>query len=150
MNQGFFKRARERDQANPPPHTHTRRLDGSTAFYQGFTESPYLNDTHREYRKRMRTWVYEKIVATGLGEDLESSGDRVPDELFAEMGRLGILAARLGKGEHLEVWRDEVAPRDQGEAARKIMGVVDVDEFDYFHEAITHEELGRCAVSSKS
>ena len=59
--------------------------------------------------------------------------------------RKGILAARLGKGEHLEVWRDEVAPRDQGEAARKIMGVVDVEDFDYFHEAITHEELGRCA-----
>ena len=59
------------------------------AFYQGFSESPYLNESHRAYRKVMRKWVYEQIVATGLGEDLESSGDRVPDELFAEMGRLG-------------------------------------------------------------
>ena len=114
------------------------------AFYQGFNESPYLNDSHRAYRKAMRHWVTDKIVATGLGEDLESSGDRVPDELFAEMGRLGILAARLGKGEHLQVWRDQVAPREGGQEPL-IMGVVSVDDFDYFHEAITHEELGRCA-----
>ena len=59
------------------------------AFYQGFSESPYLNESHLAYRKVMRKWVYDRIVSTGLGEDLESSGDRVPDELFAEMGRLG-------------------------------------------------------------
>lgn len=55
-----------------------------------------------------------------------------------EMGTLGIHAARLGPGPHLEQWRRDVVANP----AATIFGVA-VEDFDYFHEAIMHEEMGR-------
>ena len=65
--------------------------------WRGF-ESPYYTDSHIEFREEFRAWVNEHMRASGLAEELEESGARVPDELFHEMGKRGILAARLGPG----------------------------------------------------
>lgn len=113
----------------------------SNVPYAEPTESPYMTDSHREYKKVMRKWSYERLHLTGIAEKHEKSGERIPDELFHEMGRLGILAARLGPGSHMELWRERIA--GPGENEKKIMGVVAIEDFDYFHEMITHTELAR-------
>ena len=102
--------------------------------WQGFS-SPYYNEGHLAYREKLRVWVHENL--RDIGERLEASGEKVPDELFKTFGKLGIHAARLGPGAHLKIWHDQIAEGD-----KTIFGVP-VDSFDYHHEAIMHEELTR-------
>jgi len=59
-------------------------------------ESPYYNDSHIELREEFRAWVHTRMRASGIAEELEASGKKVPDDLFHEMGERGVLAARLG------------------------------------------------------
>lgn len=103
-------------------------------------DSPYYTDSHLEFRENVRKWVYERLYKSGIAEEIEESGERVPDELFKEMGRRGVLAGRLGPGAHLQVWQREVAK----DPSATIFGV-DPNEYDYFHERILHEEFVRCA-----
>jgi hypothetical protein len=93
--------------------------------WAGFDQPHYYKESHIAYRKAMRTWVHEEIVLSGMGEEYEANDEKPPDSIFLEMGRLGILAARLGKGAHLQVWKDQIAPK---EFNGKIMGIVNVDE----------------------
>ena len=51
------------------------------------------------------------------------------------MGRVGLLASRVGPGPHLSL-------------APALPGGVSVDEFDYFHEMLTHEEIARLGAPS--
>ena len=104
--------------------------------WQGF-ESPYINESHIGFRERLRGWVHQNLRLSNIGERHEASGERVPDDLFATFGKLGIHAARLGPGAHMNVWKDQIAEGD-----KTIFGVT-VEEFDYHHEAIVHEELTR-------
>lgn len=48
------------------------------------------------------------------------------------MGAIGLLAARIGPGKHLKL-----VPR--------VLGDIPAEKFDYFHEMIAHEEVGRLA-----
>jgi alkylation response protein AidB-like acyl-CoA dehydrogenase/predicted heme/steroid binding protein len=124
-----------------------RRCDISTVPYSeqmswtGFDQPHYYKESHKRYRSALRKWVYKELITTNLAENHEESGEKPPDELFEKMGKLGILAARLGPGSNLETWRFSIAPP---ETNGQIFGV-EIEDFDYFHEAITHEELGRCA-----
>ena len=52
-------------------------------------ESPYYTDSHIELREEFRAWVNQHMRASGLAEELEESGARVPDELYHEMGQRG-------------------------------------------------------------
>lgn len=82
--------------------------------------------------------MHQRLRVSGLAEELEESGGRVPDDLMREMGQLGIHAARLGPGPHLQTWREHVAK----DPSATIFGV-QIEDFDYFHEQIFHEEMGR-------
>jgi predicted heme/steroid binding protein len=131
----------------PPADDMITRGDISTVPYSepmawmGFDQPHYYTESHKMYRKALREWVYEELILTGLAEKHEANEEKPPDELFEKMGAMGILAARLGPGSNLETWRSQIAPAHTG---GKIFGV-EIEDFDYFHEAITHEELGRCA-----
>ena len=84
--------------------------------------------------------MYTALFRSGIAEKHESNGERPPDSLFEEMGKQGILAARLGPGKHLKVWQEKV----MHDSNATIFGVKP-EEFDYFHERILHEEIVRCA-----
>ena len=112
---------------------------GEHPAWQGF-ESPYHTESHLEMRAAVRQWCWDELHLTGIAEKCEGDGSKVPDEIFHKMGQEGILAARLGPGEHLtETWASKVAKDPSG---AKVFGVP-VGEFDYFHEQILHEEFAR-------
>ncbi len=60
---------------------------------------------------------------------------KIPDSLLMKVGDMGLLAAAIGPGEHMDIWA-------QTTGKTEIFGVK-CQEFDFFHEAIVHEELGR-------
>ncbi|RKP01891.1 hypothetical protein CXG81DRAFT_11443 [Caulochytrium protostelioides] len=99
-----------------------------TPFDMGY-KSPYLNESHRAFRIAVRTFCDTHLAPVAQQADL--AGEPVSDALYGQMGRCGLLAARLGPGPHLQFWPDG------------ILGVVKPQQFDYFHEAIVHEELSR-------
>lgn len=100
---------------------------GEPSFFMGY-RSPYMNDSHVAFRKDLRKFLYEHV----LPEAEAGEADNTPpsDEVFQKMGEFGLLAARIGPGDHLKY-----APR--------LPGGVSIEEFDYFHEGIAHEEMGR-------
>ena len=60
----------------------------------------------------------------------EEDGKRPNPNTFLEMGKLNIIAMRLGPGPHLK--------------GRTLMGgIVQPEEFDYFHELIMGQEIAR-------
>jgi hypothetical protein len=71
-------------------------------------DTPYYNDSHIDFRESVREWVYTALFRSGIAEKHEASGERPPDSLFEDMGRRGILAARLGPGKHLKIWQEKV------------------------------------------
>lgn len=100
---------------------------GEPTAWQGF-RSPYFNESHFEFRKDLRKFLHEHIREAA--EDGEISDEPPTKEIYEKMGEFGLLAARIGPGDHLK----EV-PR--------LPGGVLPENFDYFHEAIAHEEIGR-------
>lgn len=100
---------------------------GEPSYFQGF-RSPYLNESHVKFRKELRKFLVEEILPDAEAGEL--SNEPPSDEIFRKMGEFGLLAARIGPGEHLKY-----APR--------LPGGVSVEDFDYFHEGIAHEEMGR-------
>jgi alkylation response protein AidB-like acyl-CoA dehydrogenase len=101
-------------------------------------DSPYFTESHIELRESFREWLHVRCRLSGIAEHHENTGERVPDDLMQDMGMRGIHAARLGPGPHLKQWRELVAK----DPAATIFGV-EVEDFDYFHEQIMHEEMGR-------
>lgn len=53
--------------------------------------------------------------------------------MFLKCGEIGLLAARIGPGDHLK--------------GRKLPGGIQPEEFDYFHELIAHEEMAALGYS---
>ena len=100
---------------------------GESSFFMGY-QSPYMNESHVKFRKDLRKFLYEHVLQEA--EEGEASNTPPSDEVFQKMGEFGLLAARIGPGDHLKY-----APR--------LPGGVSVEEFDYFHEGIAHEEMGR-------
>ena len=101
-------------------------------------ESPYFTDEHLQMRQEVRAWLQREFKDSGIADRYEDNGKKVPDSIYAKMGDVGLLAGRLGPGEHLQIWAREVKKDPQA----TIFGIP-VDTFDYFHEQILHEEIGR-------
>ncbi|KAJ3154050.1 hypothetical protein HDU86_004975 [Geranomyces michiganensis] len=92
--------------------------------WQGFY-SPYYNESHHRFRTAVRKFMDEEIIPDSV--QAEESGQTADLETFEKMGAFGLLACRLGPGQHL--------------AGRSLPGGVKPEEFDYFHEMIAHEEI---------
>jgi len=99
---------------------------GEPSHLQGIP-SPYFKDSHIKLRSALRKFMVTEIMEDALeGEAKET----VPDpELRLKVGEFGIIAMALGPGEHLKVPPNGLAG-----------GIVKPEEFDYFHELVTHEE----------
>ncbi|KAA1070561.1 hypothetical protein PGT21_015026 [Puccinia graminis f. sp. tritici] len=90
--------------------------------------SPYYTDGHREFQKAMRL-IFDKHI-TPEAREHELSGKRVSQELVDLMAKEHINAMRLGPGKHLH--------------GLTLPAGVKGEDYDYFHELIITQELGRC------
>ncbi|KAJ8606571.1 hypothetical protein MRB53_040871 [Persea americana] len=90
-------------------------------------KSPYYNETHRALRRELRVFV-DKYV-TPEAQAKEADGTYISQELINRMAETNVLAMRLGPGKHLH--------------GRKLLGGVKGEEFDYFHDLVTAQELSR-------
>ncbi|KAK0850458.1 hypothetical protein LTS02_013187 [Friedmanniomyces endolithicus] len=89
----------------------------------------YYNASHRRLQKAMRVFV--EVHVTPEAKEKEKDGTFISQGLIDKMAEANILAMRLGPGKHLH--------------GRKILGggVVEGEEFDYFHDLIVSQELTR-------
>mmetsp|Transcript_41629 Transcript_41629/g.107712 ORF Transcript_41629/g.107712 Transcript_41629/m.107712 type:complete len:526 (-) Transcript_41629:171-1748(-) len=87
-------------------------------------ESPYYNETHRKFRADVRKLLDTLRDEAEVGE---SKGTPPSQETYELLGREGYLAARVGKIALPYV--------------DKLPGGLPMDKYDYFHEAIAHEEV---------
>ncbi|KNZ45431.1 uncharacterized protein VP01_811g2 [Puccinia sorghi] len=90
--------------------------------------SPYYTDGHRQFQKVIRL-IFDKHI-TPEAREHELNGKRVTQELVDLMAKEHINAMRLGPGKHLH--------------GLTLPAGVKGEEFDYFHELIITQELGRC------
>ena len=91
-------------------------------------KSPYFKESHYKLRKALREFV-DKYV-TPEAQKCEASGEYISQELIERMSKAGILHMRLGPGKHLH-------------GVELLGGVVKGEEFDYFHDLVTCQELSR-------
>mmetsp|Transcript_16259 Transcript_16259/g.28934 ORF Transcript_16259/g.28934 Transcript_16259/m.28934 type:complete len:511 (-) Transcript_16259:171-1703(-) len=99
-----------------------------SSFWQGW-KSPYFNDSHIRFRVAIRKFIDEEVMPSVVMWD--ELGKAPTSELYQKMGAAGILAARIGPGPHLRV------------PGVNLLGGVNPEEFDFFHELIAHEEIAR-------
>lgn len=91
-------------------------------------KSPYFKDSHRRLRKEMRVWVDKYLKPEA--QEHEKTGEYISDELIKRMADDNIHAMRMGPGKHL--------------GGRKLLNdAVKPEEYDYFHEMVLIQELGR-------
>lgn len=103
---------------------------GEHPFFRG-ERSPVWREEHMEFRKVIRKWVHDNLRAEA--EACELSGESPSDEIFKKLADYGMLAMRIGPGDHLK------------HAPNGLPMGIKPEKFDYFHEAICHEEIGRLA-----
>eukprot|EP01062_Namystynia_karyoxenos_P030533 TRINITY_DN227_c0_g1_i1.p1 TRINITY_DN227_c0_g1~~TRINITY_DN227_c0_g1_i1.p1 ORF type:complete len:526 (+),score=228.70 TRINITY_DN227_c0_g1_i1:104-1681(+) len=104
-------------------------------YFQG-QRSAFWKPSHKRLRLAMGEWVEKNLQADC--ERYEKDGKYPAIELYQKMGKVGILAGRLGPGP----WMKEL-----GKLGIDMVGGV-ADEFDYFHEWIVHQELFKLGTPS--
>lgn len=90
-------------------------------------KSPFYNESHRRLRKAVREFVDEHVYPEAQEKELD--GTYISQGLVDKMAANNLLAMRLGPGKHLH--------------GRKLLGDVEGDQFDYFHDLIVAQELSR-------
>ena len=96
---------------------------GDPSWYQAYN-TPYYNDTHKQFRKLMREYVDEHIMSNV--HDWDEKGV-IPKEMYLEAGKQGTLALCIGRP-----WPEKYfGPSPWG------------FEPDYFHELIMYDEMSR-------
>ncbi|KAI8877986.1 acyl-CoA dehydrogenase NM domain-like protein [Backusella circina FSU 941] len=99
-----------------------------SSAWMGF-KSPYFKESHFKLRLAVRK-IADSLAAEA--REFEEQGTRPSDEFMQKLGKHGLLAANIGPGPWLH--------------GMTLPGGVSGEEFDYFHEMIVHEELGRWKV----
>lgn len=90
--------------------------------------SPYYNDRHRIFHKAVRKF-FDEVVRPDA-QEREADGKRPSQSVFDKMTEVNMHAMRMGPGKHLK--------------GRILMnGLVEPEEFDYFHELIVNQEFVR-------
>jgi len=101
--------------------------------FQSFP-SPYYKPSHHSFRKALREWVETNVRPEA--ESFEHEGKHPSPEVHRAIGKVGLLAAMIGQGEHMKYLENGLP------------GLDNVEEFDLFHELIAHEEMSRLGVAS--
>lgn len=118
---------------------HVQNKDGTDAFgdmtpygdpswYQEW-HSTYFNDSHRRFRAAVRAFVEKEITPNCHAWD---EAKAIPREVYKKCYEAGWLPGVVGAG-----WPTQLV-------GRNIAGGVQPEEWDYFHEMIIHDEVGRC------
>ncbi|CAD7939427.1 unnamed protein product [Amoebophrya sp. A25] len=97
----------------------------------GWAKSPYMNDSHEAFCKGIRAFINEDLLPDTA--EAEVSGEYPTKEIYQKMGQAGLLAARIGPACMPVVKKLGI----------KLPGGVSPDDFDYFHEMLAHEAIGR-------
>jgi len=98
----------------------------------GGQNSPYYNESHKRFLLAVRSIIQKELEPIAESNDL---ADEYPDEdLMSMLGKTGLLICRMGPGR----WFNDISA-----AGITIPGDVKPAEFDYFHELICHQEIGR-------
>lgn len=126
---GRLEGAEEKNEENSVPGLEkiSKVPYGEAMAFQGF-ESPYYKESHHKFRKAVREFLNEHIREEAEAGEL--SNKPPSKEVFKKMGEFGLLAARIGPGDALKY-------------VKTLPGGVSKEEFDFFHEGIAHEEMGR-------
>ncbi|PVF95961.1 acyl-CoA dehydrogenase NM domain-like protein [Serendipita vermifera] len=90
--------------------------------------SPYFKESHRALQKVFRKFVDEVIYPDA--QLCEENGKRFSQSVADAMAAKNIHAMRLGPGKHLK-------------GLTLMDGVVQPEEFDYFHEMVINQEIAR-------
>jgi predicted heme/steroid binding protein len=102
-------------------------------WLRSWARSTHFSESHRRLQRAVRMWVDTTLRPEAL--EKETSGEHLSEALQLEMGELNLNAMRMGPGPHLK--------------GRRLMGgVVQPEEFDYFHEMIITQELCRTGARS--
>lgn len=119
--------------SNPPVRMETASDISMVPFaeapYFRGESSPFWKPEHMEFRKTLRIWIQSNLKEDA--ERCERTGEPASDEIFKKMADYGLLAMRIGPGEHLK------------HAPNGLPLGIKNENFDYFYEMIVHEELGR-------
>ncbi|KAH9814192.1 acyl-CoA dehydrogenase/oxidase [Melampsora americana] len=89
--------------------------------------SPYYNEGHRKFQKAMRLFFDQHV--TPQAREHELTGKKITQELVDLMGTTHVNAMRLGPGKHLH--------------GLTLPSGLKGEDYDYFHELILTQELGR-------
>lgn len=90
-------------------------------------KSPYYGESHRALRRELRKFVEVHIKPEA--QEKEADGTYISQELVDRMAKDNVLAMRLGPGKHLH--------------GRTLLGGMKGDDFDYFHDLVTAQEIVR-------
>ncbi|KAH9251794.1 hypothetical protein BASA81_010237 [Batrachochytrium salamandrivorans] len=130
-----FKVGRIEGASNPPIRMETWTDISAVPFaeapfFRG-EASPVWKPEHVAFRKEVRRWVNDNLKEDA--NRCEATGEPPSAEVFKKLADYGMLAMRIGPGEHLRHVKNGLP-----------LGVR-VEDFDYFHEQICHEEVVRLA-----
>jgi acyl-CoA dehydrogenase len=92
--------------------------------------SPYYKETHLRWQKACRAFVDKHLIEKGLEWDTEET---VPPHVFETFAKHGMLLPSLPAPLPVE-WLKKLGVTD-------ILGVVNVDEWDYIHTMIYSDEV---------
>lgn len=124
------------ESAGPAPSTEPTGAITEVPFmeipaFQG-QNSPYFNESHKKVLIGCRKFIQKNLLPIAASADLE--GDYPEFELRQQLGMSGMYASRLGPGP----WMKEL-----NALGINLPGDIEPEKFDYFHEMICHQEIGR-------
>ncbi|KAI9099326.1 acyl-CoA dehydrogenase/oxidase [Phlyctochytrium arcticum] len=101
-----------------------------SGFWQG-RPSPFYTESHIRFRAALRKYYDTELMSEA--PSMDAQGEVPGAEVFDKMGSIGLLACRMGPGPHLKI-------------PSELPAGIKPEEFDYFHEMITHEETTRLGI----
>ncbi|GAB0134471.1 hypothetical protein EsDP_00002841 [Epichloe bromicola] len=113
--------------ANPVPFSEPSYLCG--------LPSPYYTESHRQFQKACRKFLWDNLLSQGPEWEKEGT---VPDHVFGTFNRHGMLLPNLPAPLPVD-WLKRLGIND-------ILGVK-VEEWDYLHTGIYCDELGRSGLA---
>jgi alkylation response protein AidB-like acyl-CoA dehydrogenase/predicted heme/steroid binding protein len=114
----------------PSPAFDTYTPFAETPFIRGWA-SAYTNESHKNFRASVRKFVDENILPEM--EYMHEKGEDPSEELFAKLGKSGIIASRVGKAAMPFVKKLGI----------ELPANLSPDNFDHFHEMAAVQEIYR-------